>query len=344
MWPFGRWGAREDLDERVARYARRELPRLLGLPPDRRGEPVVGAFERGTSSHLRWVALEGYGKVVLRVFFRKRQARRLAGYQRLHGLLSARAVPVPRLLFVDDSPATFRAFGLGVACEEFLDGRVVAELGAAEQAAALLSAATVLARLHGIRAPAAGAPWGAEAKWSDGWLRRRLAGALGALGARAIGPDRRRRRALAAWFPRAFRSLGRTAFPLVHGDPNGGNLLAAGDGGLRLLDLAWMGHWFPQLDLVVLEHWLERCAPGRRGELVDGYFRACGDAPPLSREAYEASRARFLAWVYLRMAGRRARRAARGRRRNSEGWERWEREAGELWDATEEWLRRAGGP
>ena len=342
MWRSLRHRVARELDERLRRYAADELPRRLGGGSAWGGQATVRRFARGSASHLRYVEAAGGGKVVLRASFRRGHFRRLAGYPRLHEVLTSGGIPVPRLLFVDDSRATLRKYGFSVLAEEFLDGQSVADLPPEARAAPMLALADVLARLHAIRGPAAGTPWE-----GDPAALGRLEHAEAALWLERVrlldfGVSRRRSRRLAAWFVEQFRSLGRAEFPLTHGDPHGANLVLASDGKVYLLDFALAKHWFPQVDLVIATYWLERYAPGRGGEFLARYFAASAPDPALTAAHYGATRPLFLAWFFLHMASSRCRRARKQKDAQEPGWEPLAAEARELWDRMEALIREAG--
>ena len=344
MWPFRRRKVGGRLDERFLLYVQRELPGRLGVSPSSSGGLAVGQFARGRSAYVRHVELPGCGKVVVRAYFRRRQLRCLAGYRELFATLAAQRIAAPRLLFVDDSAATLRTYGFWVLGEEFVEGEAFADLPVEAQDALVVPAGELLARLHGIRHPAAGKPWEGE-EWEPGSRARRVLGEWLARTA-AVVPElgRGRRRRLAAWFAAQLRARGRTQFPLVHGDLNQTNLLLGRDGRLRVVDLEHCAHWFPEHDLVVVERSVCREDAGQIEALLSRYFAAAGDDAALSRQGYGELRPLFSAWYHVRAAASRARRVQRGRRTGEPGWEQSLATAREHWASAEAFLAQAGAP
>jgi hypothetical protein len=330
----------------IERYAREELPSRLGLAPAAERRITVSGFARGSVALVRRVDVEGYGTVVLRLYPRKNHLPKLQGYRQLHALLAAHELPVPRMLFADDSRSTCRAYGFWALAEEFVDARSVVELPPADRVRPLMHLGDVLARLHAIRSPQVGMPWEGwrgRRRFTTRWARREGARWVQRIEAAGLGLSRARGRAFAAWFPEQFRSLAREEYPLVHGDPNGHNLLVTRDGTLYLLDFGRAAHWFPQFDLVIAEHWVEELAPGHAAEFLDRYFRGAAGSPALSRLDYERTRALFFAWFYLDCAAGIVRRVAR----RAGGGARAEdtlQEARRFWALSERFLAEAGGP
>lgn len=342
MWPFRKRDTRRELDERLERYALEELPQRLGLAPGSR-KPAVRQFEQGRASLVRLVELEGYGKLVLRVFPRKRHLRTPQGCRRLHECLAAHDIPTPQLLFVDDSPATRRAYGFWAMAEECVEGRSVVELAPEARVAPLMHLADVLVRLHAIRHPDAGRPWEHELRDTPKWARRECALWVKRLEASELGLSRERGRALARWFPEQFRALSRDDYPLTHGDLNGHNLLVRNDGELCVVDFGRSAHWLPQFDLIIAEHWVEELAPGHTAEFLDRYFRGAAGGPALPRIEYEKTRAFFFAWFYLDCTAGLVRRARRQEARG-EPSEATREEARRFWGLTQRFLTEAAAP
>jgi len=342
MWPFRKKRLALDRDEPIRRYAREALPALLGLPAEPR-QVRVQQFNTGRASWVRLVDVEGYGKLVLRVRHRRRDLAKLAGRERLDDILRAHDIPAPRLLLTDSAPATWRRHGFWAQAEEFLEGRLVSDLAPQEAAAPLLDLADVVARLHAIRHPQAARPWLREKRDLRRWARRLCAQRVERVRSAGFGLGRERGRALARWFGDGFHRLSRGDHPLVHGDLTGHNLLVTDDGRLHLLDLRATAHWLPQYDLVVAEHWVERCAPGHASAFLDRYFRGATASPALSRPAYQETRALFFAWFYLDCTAGLIRRGQRQAARGTPAGAHL-REAQRFWGLTERCLAEAGAP
>ncbi|MFP4056405.1 MAG: aminoglycoside phosphotransferase family protein [Candidatus Brocadiia bacterium] len=334
----GRQDARS-VDERLGRYVARELPQRLGLEPPPSAGVRIGSFARGRSACVRHATLPGYGPVVVRAYVTSSKRRRLKGYRELHERLTACGVPAPRLLFVDDTSATRRAYGFGVLAEEFIDGRIFAELPPGTQDRLLEPVADVLAALHGVRSPEAGRPWEGQRWRPRVHARRRVALWLGRIRLVVAGLRHRRRRRLAAWFADRVHALGREAYPLIHEDVDKTNVLLDAAGQVRLVDFARCTHWFPQYDLIVSEYSICRDDPARIRVLRDRYFAVTAEDPALCRAVYEATRPLWDAWYHLRAAASRARRSARAEGPKAEHWA---HAARDHWSRALDALRQAG--
>jgi len=334
----------DELDESLRRYAVEELPRRLAQRPTVRGEVTVRRFSRGRASHVRLVKVGDLGEVVLRVWFRRKHSRRVAGYLPLRQLLHRHDIPVPRILFVDDSKSTLERYGFWAAAEEYLNGQIGTELPCEARVAATLSFSGVLARLHAIRHDAPGKPWEGGVLSVERHVKREAAVRLERIRSLDPGLDRRRSRKLAAWFVEQFRALHRTEFLLTHGDAHAANLVVTSEGKIHLIDFAAMRYWFPEADLVVATSWLGRFAPAQVPRFLDRYFGANASSPALTREAYRASLSLFLAWMYLRMAASRGRRARRSRERGGPERQQIAADARRFWTRAESSIRERGGP
>ena len=342
MWPFRKPSVRKELDLRLRLYVDRELPRLLGVAPSAVAGAAICRFAKGAVSHLRYVEVEGYGRVVLRVLYRKKHLRWLAGYPHLAQLLASNGIEVPRIILVDDAVATRRAYGFAALVEEFVEGAPLGTVPEEARAHDLRALADVLARLHAIRSPVAGKPWQRERWEPERRTRRARERHIGAL--RDLGIDIGcRPRDLAARLVAQLSALGRTEFPLVHGDPNPHNFVATPRGRLCVLDLNSAAHWFPQVDLLVAELTFGGGGAAATG-LLDAYFQAAGGSPALSREGYDASRPLFAALYCFEKAGTRARGALRLSAEGNPDSQALDAEARQYWARGQELLAALGGP
>jgi aminoglycoside phosphotransferase (APT) family kinase protein len=343
MWPFRKHIDGDEVDERVRSYLERELPGRLGVAPSAVAGAAAMPFDEGHIGWVRYVDVEGIGRVVLRVFHRSVHRRRPSGLARLSALLAEQGLRVPRVLVADDSRATRRAYGIGVVAEEFLEGQLVSELPAAARAEVLDAAADLLARLHTVRSPVGGKPWEGTC-----WPPLKRAAALARNQLRqvarlaACGLGASRARALARWFVEQFRPLARPPYPLVHNDFHAKNLVWTPQGELGLIDLATMAYWFPHVDLVQGEESLCAEGPELAARFLGRYFAASGGA--LSRESYGAMRPAFAAWGDLARTASRARRALKQQAQGEATWEELRDAAVDFWGRAEGELRAAGAP
>ena len=150
MWPFRRHVPTKKLDAVLLHYVRRKLPGWLSLPASAMDSARIGTFTGGRSSYVRYVGLPVYGRLVLRVFFRKNHLARLAGYRRLRWTYERLEIPVPKVVFIDDTLATWRRYGFALLAEEFIEGEPFDEMSAARRAELLGILAPIVARLHGV--------------------------------------------------------------------------------------------------------------------------------------------------------------------------------------------------
>jgi len=327
------------LDERLARYVEQELAVRLGLGGRLTGVPVE-RLAAGKVEHLRRVDVPGFGRVILRAFYRKAHRRRPAGRARLTELLTQGGIRVPRVLFVDDSARTRRDCGFAILAEEFLDGLPPTGLPPERHAGVLDAATDILLRLHAIRSRTAGKPWE-----GDGWrpadrARTLLAAWLRPLAALPVGLEPGQAGRLEAWVPPALDALQAPPYPLVHGDIHPGNLLLGAGGELCLLDLGAMAFGIPHLDLFLAETALCRGDAGLRQRMLERYFAANSG---LTLRAYEAGRALVAAWHALGKAGVAARRALKKEARGQPASALREKSA-HFWSLARQSLAEAGAP
>jgi aminoglycoside phosphotransferase (APT) family kinase protein len=342
MWPFRKRLRDDRLDEAVRRYADRELPRLLGMATPAE-PPAIGSFPRGRGTYVRHVELAGYGKVVLRVYFRRSHLQALAGAAALDKLLAPHGLPFPRLLAVDDSRSALRRYGFQATVEPFIDGELFMDVAADAQEALTFGVADTLARLHRIESSDAGRPWRGEAWRPEERERESLLGWL--MRARRLAPTMPEAplREVADWGGQQVAALPHGPHRFMHGDVNVTNVLRGADGTLWLLDLGEAAFWFPQVDLVASEITLCAESPARIAAFRERYFAAAGDGV-LTLDAYEAARPCFAARHHVRTATSRARRAARARKAGMSDWREWADSAAEHWQKARAYLAQAGGP
>ncbi len=341
MWPFRRRSIRGEPDERLRLYVARELCARLGVPPADAARASIRAFAEGRFSYVRCVELPSFGRLVVRLAWRQDRVTLLASLPHLAGLLGERGVLTPRVLFLDDSRPTWRAYGFALLAEEFVEGALLGQVPAEVRRGALPQVACALARFHSIRSPVAGRPW-ERVGWEPGrQAQGKAARDLRRLRLEGILPSRRRERELAAWLAAQVRSLAVTEFPLVHHDFAGSNLILRPDGQLCVIDFAGASHWFPQVDLLTVES--ELCGPDSAD--AEGFHRAyfgAPVAPAVSWEQCRASRPLFRAWRQVGVAVWYARnaRGARGPEARAEQ----EAQARDAWAEAERLLALAGAP
>lgn len=344
MWPFPKISTRHDFDERLSRYAEKELTALLGGGRPRVGGVRVSPLAHTRTAQFRCVEIEGYGKLVVRGFHRRSHRCRAADFARLSDLLASNGVRTAQVLVVDDSPRTRRLYGFSVLAEEFLDGKAVFDVPLDTHAAVVDATADVLLRLHAIRSCVAGKPW-EGVQWDPEQRVKALAKECFArLRRLGIGPGRQRCKALVAWFARQMRWLRRANYPLVHGDFHGKNILVLKDGSLGLVDFDTVSYWFPQADLVVAEIGLCRRDATAAARLLDRYFVASGECRALSREQYDATRSLFVAWHHMIKAGRRSRGVLKHQARGGPTYLKLHDKALGHWAKAEDALVDAGAP
>jgi hypothetical protein len=288
---------------------------------------------------VRHVGIPVYGRLVLRVFFRRRHLARLAGYRRLRWTYERLEIPVPKVVFIDDTAATWWRYGFALLAEEFIEGDPFNDLPRAKRAKLLGALAPVIAKLHGVTSSEPGKPWAGVVDDVRASAQARLGRWLGRIQELGIGPGAEHSKALTEWYADALAGLSPRRFPLIHGGLSQENVLVVGGSRPVLTDAMAAEHWFGQWDLLFLE-WLVTDEDERCEEAVDAYFAACGDEATFTRQVYEQSRPVFEAAYYVHRASTFARHAVRGKLVPFEQAE----QARKYWARSQKALREAGAP
>jgi hypothetical protein len=321
------------------KYVQRRLPGWLSLPASAMDSVTVRTFAGRRSSYVRHVGIPVYGRLVLRLFFRRGHLERLASYRRLRWTYERREIPVPKVVFIDDSPATWRRYGFALLAEEFIDGEPLDELSGTKRAELLSTLAPIVANLHGVTSAEPGKPWVGVVDDVRASAQARFTRWLGRIQGLGIGPNAAHGKALTEWYADTLADLSPRRFPLIHGGLGQGNVLVVGGSRPVLTDVMAAEHWFGQWDLLLLE-WLVTDEGERCEEAVDAYFAACGDEATFTRQVYERSRPVFAAAYYVHRASTFARHAVKGKRVPFEEAE----QARRYWSRSQKALKKAGAP
>jgi len=337
MWPFRRHVSPRTLDNVLLKYVRAELPKRLSLPESAMDNVTLRPFASERPSTLRHVGIPVYGRLVLRALLRPKEIQRLAGYRRLRWTYDKLELPVPRRVFIDDSPATRRRYGFALLAEEFIDGESIRELSAAQRVAALTELAVVAARLHSVTSLSPGRPGAQERGDVASHAAAQFAKWLTRLQRFGIDLDPARSRSLTEWYARTLARLAPERFPLIHGRLTAEGVLVVGGRRPVLTGMLNVQHWFAQVDLLLLE-WLLEGEGARSEDALSAYFAARPHDTALTREAYEASRPVFVAAYDVHKASTHARNAMRDRLVAYEQAE----QARDCWDRARDALKEAG--
>lgn len=344
MWPFRKTDLPHGLDERLRLYAEKELKCLLSKNPSSLGSVRIAPFEHSRVGKVRSMEIEGYGKLVVRMFNRRMDRHWASAFARLSELLDSNGIRTARVLLVENSPRTWRLYGFSFLAEEFLDGRVLDHVPLEGSRPVVDTTADLLLRLHAIRSPTGGKPW-EDQKWKPDRRASELAREhLARLQRMDIGLDSQRRKALVTWFAQQFRLCCQASYPLVHGDFHRRNVLLLEDGNLGLIDLASVSYGFPQVDLVQAESSICRDNATAGARFLARYFAQAQEYRAISNEHYEASRPVFVALRHIIKAGRRSRGITKRRVKVGHEWQYLRKEALSHWEKAEEALHAAGAP
>ena len=344
MWPFRKIDLPRGLDKRLRLYAEKELKFLLSKNPNSLGSVRIAPFEHSRIGKVRYMEIEGYGKLVARMFTRKMDCHWASAFARLSELLDSNGIRTARVLLIDQSPRTWRQYGFSFLAEEFLDGRTLIHVLLKGPEPVVDNTADLLLQLHAIRSPTGGKPWEGQ-KWHpdrrDSKLVREHLARLQRLD---IGLGSQRSKALVTWFAQQFRLCCRASYPLVHGDFHGMNILQLKDGSLGLIDLATVSYGFPQTDLVEAEISIYRHNATAGARFLARYFAAAEEYRAISREDYESTRPVFVALRHIIKAGRQSRRITKPRGKIGPAWQNLLKKALAHWEMAEEALRSTGAP
>lgn len=341
MFPFRKNDRPRGLDERLRIYTEKELKPLLSKQTGSLGSVRIAPFEHSRIGKVRLLEIEGYGKLVARMFNRKIDRHWASAFARLSELLDKNGIRTARVRLVENSLRTWRQYGFSFLAEEFLNGRVLVNVLLENPDPVIDNTAQLLLRLHAVRSPKGGKPWEAKtwkperqaSKMAREYLRR-----LQHLG---IGLDTQRTKDLGTWFAQKFRLYYQKSYPLVHGDFHGRNILLLEDGRLGLIDLATVSYGFPQVDLVEAEISLFRENSTAAAQFLARYFTSAQGEGAISNEHYEATRPVFVALRHIIKAGRKSRRITKHKVEGAE-CRKLRNEALSHWEKAEEALRAAG--
>ena len=343
MWPFRKNDFPRGLDERLRVYAEKELKALLSKNPSSLGSVRIGPFEHSRIGKVRLMEIEGYGKLVVRMFNRRMDRHWGSAFARLTELLDKNGIRTARVLLVENSLRTWRQYGFSFLAEEFLNGRTLVNVPLKGTRPVVDNTADLLFRLHAIRSPAGGKPWEGR-NWKPQRRASELAREhLARLQRLDIGLDRRRSTTLAMWFAQKFRLCCQASYPLVHGDFHGRNILLLEDGRLGLIDLATVSYGFSQVDLVEAEISLFRDNATEAARFLARYFTSAQGNGAISNEHYEATRPVFAALRHIIKAGRKSRRITKCKVEGA-AWQSLRKDMVSHWEQAEEALHSAGAP
>ena len=343
MWPFRKNDPPRGLNERLRVYTEKELKFLLSKNPNSLGSVRIEPFEHSRIGKVRYMEIEGYGKLVARMFNRKMDRHWASAFARLSGLLDSNGIRTARVLLVENSSRTWRLYGFSFLAEEFLAGRALIHVPLEGPESVVDNTADLLFRLHAMRSPTGGKPWEGQ-KWQPDQRASKLARKhLNRLQRLDIGLGSERTRAIATWFERQFRLCCQTSYPLVHGDFHGGNILLLEDGRLGLIDLSTVSYGFSQVDLVEAEISLFRDNATAAARFLARYFTSDQENGAISNEHYEATRPAFTALRHIIKAGRRSRRITKHKVEGA-ACQNLRKEILSRWEKAEEALRSAGAP
>lgn len=344
MWHFRKNNLPRGLDERLRVYTEKELKPLLSKHPSSLGNVRITPFEHSRIGKVRYMEIEGYGKLVARMFNRRMDRQWASAFARLSELLDSNGIRTARVLLVENSPRTWRLYGFSFLAEEFLDGRVLIHVPLEGPEPVVDNTADLLLRLHAIRSPTGGKPWESQ-KWQPDRRASKLAREhLARLQRLDIGLASQRSKALVTWFAQQFRLCCRASYPLVHGDFHGKNILQLKDGSLGLIDLATVSYGFPQTDLVEAEISIYRHNATAGARFLARYFAAAEEYRAISREHYESTRPVFVALRHIIKAGRQSRRITKPRVKLGPARQKLLKKVLAHWEKAEEALRSTGAP
>ena len=346
MWPFRKNDIPRGLDERLRVYTEKELKSLLSKHPSSLGNVRIAPFEHSRVGKVRLIEIEGYGKLVARMFNRKMDRYWASAFARLSELLDSNGIRTARVLLIDQSPRTWQQYGFSFLAEEFLDGRTLIHVPIEGPRPVVDSTADLLLRLHAIRSLTGGKPWEGQT-----WKPERRASEmarehLARLQRLDIGLGSERSKAIATWFAWQFRLCCQTSYPIVHGDFHGENILVLDDGSLGLIDLTTVSYGFPQVDLVEAEIAICRNNATSAARLLARYFAASEKCRAISHENYKATRPVFVALRHIIKAGRRSRRIQKHQHQDmaKPRWKKLHNEVLYHWTKAEEALQSVGAP
>ena len=343
MWPFRKNDLPRGLDERLRVYIEKELKPLLSRHAGSLGRVHIAPFEHSRIGKVRLIEIEGYGKLVARMFNRKMDRHWASALARLSELLDKNGIRTARVRIVENSMRTWRQYGFSFLAEEFLNGRVLVNVLLENPGSVIDNTADLLLRLHAMHSPTGGKPWEGR-NWKPHQVASKLAREhLARLQRLDIGLNRRRSKTLTTWFARKFRSLCQASYPLVHGDFHGRNIILLEDGRLGVIDLATVSYGFPQFDLVEAEISLFRENATAAARFLARYFTSAQGKRAISNEHYEKPRPVFAALRHIIKAGRKSRRITKHKVEGAE-CRNLRNEALSHWEKAEEALRAASAP